>query len=158
MYNKLKEVDKYNGAELINAVISICTDVDTDIINYNSSEDKVCKILTKMCIDIRNTLFNDIDVVYNDALDINKQLRYMCEKYGYENIIYYGIDTYCDYWCIIEDSVYECMYTNIHNDVLLYLHNDEYDNEIYNNEVDTIRWLIKYYWDMIDYDYNEGSE
>ena len=151
MYNKLNNVDKYDGQELIEALIYVCNNVHNDIINYNTYEHKVYEILTKMCIDIRSIIYNDIDVVYCD-IDEEEQLRYMCEKYGYANIIY-NTDIVTEYWYIIDDDVYQYDYKDIDKVCSTLLETNECTDT--NENTKQIRWTINYYWDKIDYDYNE---
>lgn len=149
MYNKLNNVDKYNGQELIEALIYVCNNIGNHALEYYSSTGKVHKTLTKLCINIREEVYSDIDVVYIDDND-ETTLEYMCNTYGYDTIIYACIDTSYDYWYIMDNELHEGMYGDIEEYSSYFLPTD---TTIYNAYTDIIRFLIKHYWDKIDYNY-----
>ena len=114
-------------------------------------------ILKKLNIDkdkisgkLIDNILEFIDNYYSN--DEEEQLRYMCEKYGYVNIIY-NTDIVTEYRYIIDDDVYQYDYKDIDKVCSTLLETNEYTNT--NENTKQIRWTINYYWDKIDYDYNE---
>lgn len=158
-YEIMKNPYQHDGQALVNAIIDVCQSTDKDCLYYNSPCYKVYEQLTKLCFDIRfNIISKDYtDVIYMNDFHIENKLKYLCETYGYYNIICnVNISDEYDYWYFIREDWNAGVYHDI-NDMCSFLlpQNDYLFNEQYNRWSRQIAERVQYRWDYIDFDYDE---